>query len=410
MRKSIKVLYLSYDGLTDSLGRSQILSYQTKLAEKGCDITIVSFDKPDVYENERAGIQQMVDEAGIKWVSLPYTKSPPVVSTIKDIRAGWKAIKQVQKEKNFDIVHCRGYITAILGLRCQKHFGTKFLFDMRGWWADEKRESGLWNSPLFLPVYRYFKHLEKRYFVESDLSISLTEVGKREIVKLGYKEADKIGMIPTCVDFDRFTKFSAAKRSSVREELNIDEDAKVLLYSGSLGGNYANEELFKLFALWKEKYADGILLLLTKAGEQYVFDEAKKHNADIASIRVKAVPFTEMSTYLMAGNVGVVLYKKTYSIIGRSPTKLGEYWASGLSAISVKGTGDLDVLAEKYPEGLSLMKEVNAREASSCFDGSLQNASDKTMLRQYALDYYDLKNGVDKYYSYYDMLAGDGVN
>ena len=171
MRQGIKVLYLSYDGLTDPLGQSQVLSYLTKLGDKGCNITVLTFDKPDVYQAKKAEVQQVVDQHQIKWVSLPYTKSPPIFSTLKDIREGWKAIKNLYRSGHYDIVHCRGYITPILGLRCKKQFGSKLIFDMRGWWPDEKKESGLWASPIFIPVYNYFKRLEKRFFVESDYVI-----------------------------------------------------------------------------------------------------------------------------------------------------------------------------------------------------------------------------------------------
>ena len=40
----------------------------------------------------------------------------------------------------------------------RKH-GVKFLFDMRGFWADERVEGGLWNlsNPVFNWAYKYFK-------------------------------------------------------------------------------------------------------------------------------------------------------------------------------------------------------------------------------------------------------------
>ena len=41
------ILYLSYDGLTDPLGQSQILPYLAGLSEAGYTITIISFEKPD---------------------------------------------------------------------------------------------------------------------------------------------------------------------------------------------------------------------------------------------------------------------------------------------------------------------------------------------------------------------------
>src|SRR4051794_20204501 len=41
------VLYITYDGLTDPLGRSQVLPYLTGLAERGHRITVLSCEKPE---------------------------------------------------------------------------------------------------------------------------------------------------------------------------------------------------------------------------------------------------------------------------------------------------------------------------------------------------------------------------
>ena len=47
--KKIKVLYITYDGLTDPLGQSQILPYLTKIANKNIYIDILSFEKKLIF-------------------------------------------------------------------------------------------------------------------------------------------------------------------------------------------------------------------------------------------------------------------------------------------------------------------------------------------------------------------------
>ena len=41
-------------------------------------------------------------------------------------------------------------------------FGVKFIFDMRGWWVDEKLESGYWESWIYKIIYNLLKWLEKK--------------------------------------------------------------------------------------------------------------------------------------------------------------------------------------------------------------------------------------------------------
>ena len=76
----MNVLYLTYDGLTDSLGRSQVLPYILGLQKAGHNFTIVSFEKKGAFKKDRANIQRIIDDAGIKWIPLSYTYSPPVLS------------------------------------------------------------------------------------------------------------------------------------------------------------------------------------------------------------------------------------------------------------------------------------------------------------------------------------------
>ena len=78
------------------------------------------------------------------------------------------------------MVHCRSYIPARVGLALKRRFGVRFLFDMRGFWPDEKVEGNNWNlaNPLYAAVYRYFKRLESRLLRGADHIVSLTEAGQ----------------------------------------------------------------------------------------------------------------------------------------------------------------------------------------------------------------------------------------
>ena len=168
MSKKFRVLYISYDGLTDPLGQSQVLAYLSRInKEKGVEYDIITFDKPENFAKNSSRVNEILKTTSIKWHSLQYHKSPPILSTMYDLREGWKKIKALYKKNQYDVVHCRGYMSAILGQKAKKKYGTKFIFDMRGWWPDEKLESGLWDKAIFKPVYNYFKRKEREFFQES---------------------------------------------------------------------------------------------------------------------------------------------------------------------------------------------------------------------------------------------------
>ena len=67
-----KILFITYDGLTDQLGQSQILPYIKGLSKMGYQFTILSCEKPDKLLELGTLIQGLCDEDGIGWISVPF--------------------------------------------------------------------------------------------------------------------------------------------------------------------------------------------------------------------------------------------------------------------------------------------------------------------------------------------------
>ena len=175
-----KVLYISYDGLTDPLGRSQILPYLAGLAAARPPDHHPQLREAGADGQGRARIRQRCEDAGIGWHPLKYHKQPPVLSSAYDAAALQRAAIRLHRASASIVVHCRSYIPARAGLALKRRFGTRFLFDMRGFWPDEKVEGDNWNlsNPVYAAVYRYFKRLESRLLRCADHIVSLTEAGQ----------------------------------------------------------------------------------------------------------------------------------------------------------------------------------------------------------------------------------------
>lgn len=397
----IRVLYISYDGMTDSLGHSQVISYLKRFNPEQYQIDIVSFEKAATYQSRKHIIEEEVKNTAITWHPLFYTKTPPVLSTLKDLYAGWKLIGKLIKQGPYDVVHCRGYISAVLGLRIKNTYGFKWIFDMRGWWPDEKKESGHWNRSYYTPVYKYFKGLERKFFLQSSYVVSLTYSGRKEIMSLTGRPENEIGVIPTCVDFNVFKPFDAKVKEATKTELGISLNKKVLVYSGALGGNYSVSDLVDLYRQYKEVHKDTFLLILSKDDPEGIvsqLSEVPAHERKIVS-----ADFKEVYRYLIASDLGVIFYKREFSVIGRSPTKLGEYWACGVPVVSLKGIGDLDAIMEKYPEGGFLVDGFNEESIKDTLKNKFQQ-TDKEKLRRYAEDYFSIEKGKNFYEGVYQRL------
>src|ERR1700742_2440404 len=98
-----KVLYISYDGMTDVLGQSQVLPYLTGLSNAGFSITILSFEKRDRYRKEAGIVQRIVQDAGIRWTPRFYTRRPPLLSKIYDRWRMRSTARALHKSEGFDM-------------------------------------------------------------------------------------------------------------------------------------------------------------------------------------------------------------------------------------------------------------------------------------------------------------------
>ena len=215
--------------MTDALGQSQVIPYLLGLVKKGHSVHVLSTEKESIYHQKKEQIASLLENK-IEWSNIVYTKKPPLLSTIKDINALNKKAEQLHNQIGFDILHCRSYISALVGLKMKRKFGTKFLFDMRGFWADERVDGKIWNirNPIFSQVYKYFKKKEVAFLENADVTISLTHNAKAKILNFKTIKNNPINIevIPCCVDLDRFdeAKLKKENKSALRSALGIEEN------------------------------------------------------------------------------------------------------------------------------------------------------------------------------------------
>lgn len=332
----VKSLYLSYDGLTDALGQSQVLPYLCGLSAKGYLITVISFEKLGSYLNNKDNIEQICAANDIQWKPQRYHKRPPILSTLFDLYVLKNAVKKLLKSDEHQIVHCRSYLTSIIGLYAKRKWGTKFIFDMRGFWADERVEGGLWNlsNVIHRMIYAYFIGKEKLFVKEADYIVSLTNNAKEEIESWGVKTAP-IEVIPTCVDLQHFNPLTISEelRKNKRAELGVGPSDFLLVYAGSWGTWYLIKEITRFFEFLKKQSEHSRFLIVTP-------DRVKEPvSSDIIIIKAQR---SEMPLLLSCANGFVFFIKPSYSKKASSATKLGEVMAMNVPVVTNAGWGDID--------------------------------------------------------------------
>lgn len=402
------VLYLSYDGMTDPLGQSQVLPYLTGLSKKGFRFTLISFEKPDRFAQEKSKIEALCAEHNILWKPLVYTKRPPVLSTVFDIRKMHKTAFALHHEKHFQLVHCRSYISALVGLKLKRRKGVKLLFDMRGFWADERVEGEIWNikNPLFKFIYTYFKKKEKQYFEESDAIVSLTKTGKKEILSwnLNGVTAQKIQVIPCCVDLTLFDPSKVDPEVLYKKKFEYRLQEKFIVgYVGSIGTWYQLREMLLAFKRILQLKPEAVFLFVTKESPSIIQSEAKNLEINTKSIRVVSVPHQHVPEYISLFDCSIFFIRPSFSKQASSPTKQGEIMAMGIPLICNAGVGDTDELVNTYRSGLVLQDTSDKTLASFSLDFTDFNRQ-RTM--QGAQEYFSLDGGVAAYFRIYDQFVG----
>lgn len=399
------MLFLSYDGMCDPLGRSQVLPYLVGLAGRGHRITLISFEKPERGDEGRAAVERICRGAGIDWRPLPYHKRPPVLSSIYDLNRMQHFAARLHRERHFDFIHCRSDLPALVGLRMKRRFGIPFIFDMRGFWADERVEGGLWNlsNPLFRAVYGYFKKREAELRREAAHVVSLTEEGKR--ILLGWKpDGPPISVIPCCVDYDAFPPVTKQQRASARQLLGIPADARVAAYLGSFGSWYMVGEMMDFFRVQLERRPDSVFLIISREPAAEILEAANRHGIKADRLIVRAANRMQVPQLAAAADYGLFFIKPVFSKKASSPTKMGEFLALELPIVTNGDVGDVVRIVEETGAGV-VVDGFDADSYRAALDALEILDPDMERWRKAARRWFDLENGVERFSAIYLSLA-----
>ena len=408
-----RVLYISYNGMLDSLGQTQVIPYVRELSRAGVQFSLLSFEKPHAYtEAGREVAKQLHRElsaSGIDWHWLPYHKRPSLAATGYDVLAGTRYASRLVKQRNIEMVHTRGHIAATMALRLKQRFGIKFIFDIRGLMAEEYIDAGHWRERS-MPV-RLTKHFESRALQRADGIVVLTEriwpiLSEWEELR-GKTISHEI--IPCCADLDKF-KFSSEHRHALRQQLDI-EDRFVFVYSGSIDGWYLTEEMADFFAVLLRKRPDALLLWLTQSNEARLRELMRARGISEDDYRIVASRPADVPGYLSASDVGLSFIKPCFSKLASSPTKYAEYLGCGLPLIINAGVGDSDALVTEHAAGV-LIHEFNEDEYAKAIDHLMNQSEElpeqgRQRMRLIAEKLFDLQIvGVPKYARLYEQVLG----
>ena len=372
-KRKTNVLYITYDGLLDPLGSSQILPYILRIAPEQHRFHVLSFEKAHSFLSRSSSVRSQLSAAQISWTPLYFTNAFGLFGKVYDLLCMYIAAFAISLSLRPSIVHARGHSPAQVGYFIKFLFSSKLIFDFRGLWVDERVDKGGWNlaKPIDRLQYYCFKYLEKLLLRNADHTVVLTEAVVNEVLKLGVPTVLAVSVIPCCADFKHFKLATKITRQRARSTLQLHQEQLVIGYLGSIGPMYLISNFLEFLSLLSDQDIPFQALVITPDVQKFTHLVQQNLPPSIHPfIVLTSADRNQVPLWLPAIDVLVSFISPSYARIGASPTRLAESWACGIPTICNYGVGDVAKLNQDLDAGLvvdcsSRVDLINAAHAIS---------------------------------------------
>ena len=401
-------LYLSYDGLLDPLGQSQIIPYLKCISKNDYIVNVLSFEKKSNLKIKK--LKLYLNKNNIKWHYTLFTSSFGKIGKIFDLLKMFFITLGLIKKKRIQIIHCRSHIPALIGYILKKFFKFKLIFDFRGLWIEERFDYKIWkkNNLLDFFLFKIFKILEVKILRSSDYIICLTNSVKPYIKKT-IKKKIPIEVIPCCSDFNFFqSEKKKYCKKLIKRKLRLKKEDLVLGYCGSINEIYLIKEMILFFLFLKKKYNNLFFVFITPHQQELkkIIDNSFNKNI-YNNIKIYKSDREKIPMYLSCFDIAISFIKNKFSRIAMSPTKMFESFAMGIPFICNSGIGDVDEIIKKNKCGgiINIKKNLYSKESINVFKKCIRIQSNFVTKRTKQL--FDISFAEKKYKYVYNFLQND---
>jgi glycosyltransferase involved in cell wall biosynthesis len=394
----MNVLYISYDGMLEPLGQSQVLSYLKRLSADR-SIHLISFEKAADWANvtERERLSREIAASGVVWHPLRYHKRPTALATLWDIANGVRLGLWLVLRHRLRIVHARSYMPSVISLVLKSLVRVRFIFDMRGFWADEKVDGGSWRQES--RIYQVTKWFEKRFLLSADHVVSLTHAAVPIIQRFPYLKdhMPPVTVIPTCADLARFKPITCERKNS----------GLVIGYVGTAGNWYMFDETAACFAELLRMRPNTKFLIINHGEHGYINERLAAAGVPSGAVELTAAVPAQMPSLIARMDASIFFIKPVFSKQASAATKLAELLGCGVPCLGNAGVGDMAEVLEGERVGVAI-KDFDQATVSAGLDQLLalvadQDASARCV--EAAHKYFSLVDGVSLYSDIYKKLS-----
>jgi hypothetical protein len=399
------VLYISILGMSEPLGKSQVLEYLSDLSEN-YSMFLYSFEK-DLRKKIINGLSEKMENEKIEWSFQKYSNKHGILSTVRQIFSSYKELKNIIKKNNIKLIHARSLIPVVIALFLKRKYKLKVIFDIRGFQIDEKAEVGRLTKGSIL--YKLLKKIEHYSYKKSDSIVTLTYASIPYISQ--YCNPEKISVISTCANKQLFKRLSMEEKMQFKQEVGYASTDKILLHVGAVSNWYDFDNELKIVSKLMLDDPNLQFLIINKSEHNFISNKISEFNIDTRRLKVIEVVFYDMFKYLNIVDASIFIIKATFSKTASAPTKFAENLACGLFSITNNGIGDMNKF---FQENKTIGYSFDVKEIDSNINGICENIVNGMNSKKIMLEYDKVYNeflskemAIKKYSNIYNHLLSE---
>jgi len=279
---------------------------------------------------------------------------------------------------------------------------------MRGFFADERVESGLWNQHkiIYRWVYHYFKKKENQFLLVADKIVVLTNEARKIIAKTFSVENSKMKVIPCCVDTSQFDpdQIDQQLQVSTKLKLSISKNDFVVSYLGAIGTWYLLDEMLDFFRRLLQVNPHAKFLFITHHSREEIIHSALQKNIPEEKMIIVKAQRNEVPLFLSLSHVSVFFIIQTFSKMASSPTKLAEIFSMGIPVICNTRVGDVEEIIQASGAGLLINQFTNEEFDLAISKIPVLLNKNKSEIRNFCIRSFSLTEGINDYDNIYNRL------
>ncbi len=367
--------YLSVDSVSHGIGLSQVARYVERLAARGVDVTLHSFEQEAV----DPALAERFAHAGVRWRAHPFGR-PGSSGGVGRVVRGAALVARAE------FVHARSDLAAASSMLSRRR---TWIWDLRGFWREQRMAQDLMRPGS--ATERLMQRVERSAARSSSGIVTLTRAAI-DVLRERYGEevAAKSRVVTTCVDLDLFSLSPMPPAPPVR-----------LLLAGTLNALYDVPTMLRLTERIRERCPAELTVLRAQAGP---WDESF---SSFGIVPRKAAA-REMPSEVAAHHVGLsVLRDVGISNRGATPTKLGEFLACGRPVVVNAGLGDMDRFVAEFACGVVVhdRSSEGLDRATDELVRLIEDPETPARCRAVAERHFDLERGVDELLAVYERAV-----